>query len=100
MANKKVWVCINNAEIIDNIGESSETILQPPDGTQLDVMEQSEEWYEVATKDGIKGWILHSSVSSNPPSDYEGNSELDDLFDDMEDSAIQSDAADTSRSIR
>jgi hypothetical protein len=94
----KVWVSSTGAKLQADKSATSSPVADLPLGTELTVISLQSPWYEVATASGARGWIYRGKVSTTPP---QGEQESgDDLFSALPGSGIQTQSADTSRSIR
>lgn len=93
-----VWVSSTGATLRTDKTASASTVAELPVGTELTVLSFETPWYEVSTTSGMRGWMYRGKVSTEPPQkeeQAEGG-----LFSALPDSGIQSQTADTSRSIR
>ncbi|MCP4692288.1 MAG: SH3 domain-containing protein [Desulfobacterales bacterium] len=97
-----VWVSSDGAMLKEDRKASSDTIAELPVGMELTVLKYKKRWYHVTTPDDQNGWIYRGKISKEPP-EADGESEGDStgqLLSSLTGSDIESDEADTARSIR
>ncbi len=98
-----VWVSSDGAVLKSDRKASSDDIAELPVGMALTVLEYKKRWYNVVTPDEQEGWIYRGKVSKEPPEADEDSGEGDstgELLTAITGSSIESDEADTARSIR
>lgn len=103
-AAQTLYVTSEDASLKAESSSSSATIVELNRGAELNVLAADGRWYNVTTRAGQTGWIYRGKVSDEPPEieeleedDEEG---LGGLLGGLSGSDIESDAADSSRSIR
>ncbi len=98
-----VWVSSDGAKLKESRKSSSDTIGELPVGMELTVLAYEKRWYHVTTPDELSGWIYRGKISKEPPEadeDSEGDDGSGELLSAITGSDIESDEADTARSIR
>lgn len=97
-----LYVSSNGATLKADKSSSSKTVKDLKLGEELKVIGFENRWYSVKTKDSKTGWIYRGKVSEEKPeiTEEEQSGGLGGLLDNVADSSIEANAADTSRSIR
>jgi len=100
-----LWVTSGSADLKAERSISSDTIAELERGAVLSVQAYESRWYQVTTENGRTGWVYRGKVSETKPeiADSEKKEEggdLGGLLSGLGDSSVETEAADSSRSIR
>jgi len=104
-AQETLWVTSESADLKAERSISSDTITTLQRGTELSVQQYESRWYQVTTKDDQTGWVYRGKVSDIQPDVPEGEKKdegggLGGLLGGLGGSSVETDAAESARSIR
>jgi hypothetical protein len=104
-AQDTLWVSSESADLKAERSISSETIVELKRGARLSVKAYESRWYQVTTEAGQTGWVYRGKVSDTQPDISEGEKQEDDggiggLLGGLGGSSVETEAADSARSIR
>jgi hypothetical protein len=97
-SQSKLWVTSAGTKLHADKSATSSTVADVPVGAELTVISSQSLWYEVTTTTGKRGWVYRGKVSTTPPQGQQASDGS--LFSALPGSGVQSQRADTSRSIR
>jgi len=104
LAAESLWVTSERADLKAERSISSETIAELERGAELTVEAYESRWYQVSTTDQLTGWVYRGKVSEEKPemagTQADEGGGLGDLLSGLSGSSVESDAADSARSIR
>jgi len=105
VAQETLWVTSAEADLKAERSVSSDTVAELQRGTQLSVEAYESRWYRVSTEDGKTGWVYRGRVSETRPEISEGEKKdegggIGGLLGGLGGSSVETDAADSARSIR
>ncbi len=104
-AGQTLWVTSESADLKAERSISSNTVTELDRGAELSVLSYESRWYQVKTKNGKTGWVYRGKVSETQP-EVSGSEEKDEgggiggLLGGLGGSSVETDAADSARSIR
>ena len=104
-AQDTLWVTSESADLKAERSISSDTLVALQRGAELSVQTYESRWYQVTTKDGQTGWVYRGKVSDMQPDVSESEKKEDGsgiggLLGGLGGSSVETEAADSARSIR